>query len=112
MSLILARTRCTASSSPLEVLLHVVQVGGHDEVLRVGQVVLVGILLPACVVALVGDVALTTSRLKLSKVQPGLVVLETRGSRASVQAEHYLCSSLENILTYAGINHLKFQLTS
>ncbi|TNN83065.1 hypothetical protein EYF80_006672 [Liparis tanakae] len=50
-------------------------VGSHDEVLRVNETVLVGVLLPACVIALVGDVALASPRLKLPEVQPCLVVL-------------------------------------
>ena len=57
------------------VLLHVIQVGRHDEVLGVVQASLVGVLLPARVVALVRDVALAPASLKLSKVQPGLIVL-------------------------------------
>lgn len=50
----------------LGVLLHVFQVGSHDEVLRIGKASFVSVFLPACVVALVGDVALTSPRLKLS----------------------------------------------
>lgn len=42
---------------------------------RVNKTVLVRILLPARVVALVGDVALASPRLKLPQVQPRLVVL-------------------------------------
>lgn len=52
-----------------------VQVGGRDEVLGVVQASLVGVLLPASVVALVRDVALASPGLELSEVQPGLVVL-------------------------------------
>lgn len=61
---------------PLGVLLHVVQVGGHDEVFGVVQASLVSVLLPAGVVALVRDVALASPRLKLPEVQPGVVVLQ------------------------------------
>lgn len=69
-----------APSAPLGVLVHVVQVGRHDEVFGVNQAVLVGELLPASVVALVGDVALAPPRFELPEVQPGLIVLrwETR----------------------------------
>lgn len=63
---------------PLGVLLHVIQVGGHDEVFGVNQTVLVCVLLPACVVALVGDVALTSPRLELPEVQPCLIVLRLK----------------------------------
>lgn len=64
-----------APSAPLGVLVHVVQVGRHDEVFGVNQAVLVGELLPASVVALVGDVALAPPRFELPEVQPGLIVL-------------------------------------
>lgn len=62
---------------PLGVLVHVVQIGGHDEVFGVVQASLVSVLLPAGVIALVGDVALTSTGLELPEVQPGLVVLQT-----------------------------------
>lgn len=61
----------------LGVLLHVVQVGGHDEMFGVKQTVLVCVHLPPGVVALVGDVAFTAPRLELPEVQPGLVVLRS-----------------------------------
>lgn len=67
-------------SPPLGVLVHVVQVGRHDEVFGVNEAMLVGVLFPASVVALVGDVALAPPRFELPEVQPGLIVLrwETR----------------------------------
>lgn len=43
--------------------------------LGVNQTVLVCVLLPPSVVALVGDVAFASPRLKLPEVQPGLIVL-------------------------------------
>lgn len=67
--------RCCQSPVPLGVLFHVVEVGSHDEVLGVNETVLVCVLLPACVVALVGDVALAAPGLELPEVQPGLVIL-------------------------------------
>lgn len=67
----------------LGVLLHVVQIGGHDEMLGVNQTVLVCVLLPAGVVALVGDVALASPRLKLPEVQPGLIVLRRQTGECS-----------------------------
>lgn len=60
---------------PLGVLVHVVQIGRHDEVFGVVQASLVSMLLPAGVVALVGDVALASTGLELPEVEPGLVVL-------------------------------------
>lgn len=60
---------------PLGVLLHVIQVGGHDEMFGVNQTALIRVLLPARVVALVGDVALASPRLEVPEVQPRLVVL-------------------------------------
>lgn len=68
---------------PLGVLLHVVQVGGHDEVFGVEQASVVSVLLPASVVALVRDVALGPPRLELPEVQPGLVVLQEATAQAS-----------------------------
>lgn len=59
----------------LGILLHVVQIGGHDEMFRVNQTVLVCVLLPPSVIALMGDVAFASPRLKLPEVQPGLIVL-------------------------------------
>ena len=47
------------------------------------QASLVGVLLPAGVVALVGDVALSSPRLKLPEVQPGLVVLKDEENNKS-----------------------------
>ena len=78
---ILVLSSCAAVSPPplpLGVLFHVVQVGSHDEVFGVQEAVLVCVLLPACVVALVGDVAFASPRLKLPEVQPRLVVLRER----------------------------------
>lgn len=66
---------CSKSSEPLGVLFHVIQVWSHDEVFGVNETVLVSVLLPAGVVALVGDVTLTSSCLKLSEVQPCLIIL-------------------------------------
>lgn len=66
---------CSKSPAPLGVLFHVVQVGSHDKMFRVNKTVLVRVLLPARVVALVGDIALASPRLKLPQVQPRLVVL-------------------------------------
>lgn len=63
-------------SCPLGVLLHVIQIGWHDEVFWVVQASLVCVLLPAGVITLVGDVALTSTGLELPEVQPGLVVLQ------------------------------------
>lgn len=52
----------------------------------VKEAVLVCVLLPACVVALVGDVAFASPRLKLPEVQPCLIVLrETDMNRRLVQ---------------------------
>lgn len=59
------------------------QVGGHDEVFGVGQASVVSVLLPAGVVALVGDVALAPPSLELPEVQPGLVVLQEATVEAS-----------------------------
>lgn len=67
-------------SWPLGVLLHVIQIGWHDEVFGVVQASFVGVLLPAGVIALVGDVAFTSTGLELPEVQPGLVVLQTTKS--------------------------------
>ena len=55
---------CSKSPEPLGVFFHVVQVGSHDEVFGVEEAVLVWVLLPARVVALVGDVAFASPRLK------------------------------------------------
>jgi len=52
-------------------------------VFGVVEAALVRVLLPARVVALVGDVALAAARLELSEVQPRLVVLE-RQDRKSI----------------------------
>lgn len=52
---------------------------------RVNKTVLVRVLLPARVVALVGDVALASPRLKLPQVQPRLVVL-TKTEQKSCQS--------------------------
>lgn len=76
---------CSESPAPLGVLLHVVQVGSHDKMFRVNKTVLVRVLLPARVVALVGDVALASPCLKLPQVQPRLVVL-TKTEQKSCQS--------------------------
>jgi hypothetical protein len=66
------------SYRPLGVLLHIVQVGCHDEVFRVDQAVLVCMLLPTPIITLVSDVTLATPCFKLPEVQPCLVVLRER----------------------------------
>lgn len=66
------------ASWPLGALLHIVQVGRHDEVFWVDQAVLVCMLLPAHIITLVSDVTLATPCLKLPEVQPRLVVLRER----------------------------------
>lgn len=60
----------------LGILIHVVQVGGHDKVFGVMQASFISVFLPAGVIALMGDVALASPCLKLPEVQPGLVVLQ------------------------------------
>lgn len=60
---------------PLGVLVHVIEVWSHDEVLRMHQTVLVSVLFPACIVALVSNVAFASACLKLSQIEPRLVVL-------------------------------------
>lgn len=74
---------------PLGVLLHVVQVGRHDEVLGVVQAPLVGVFLPAGVVALMRDVALASARLELPEVQPGMIVLQR--TKTTLNIKHQLC---------------------
>lgn len=71
---------------PLGVLVHVIEIGGHDEVFGVVQASLVSVLLPAGVIALVGDVALTSTGLELPEVQPGLVVLQTTSVDLNIKA--------------------------
>lgn len=61
---------------PLGVLVHVIKVWRHDKVLRIRQVVLVGVLLPPRIITLMGDVALPPARLEFPEVQPCLIVLE------------------------------------
>lgn len=61
---------------PLGPLIHVIQIGCHDEVLWINQVMPHGMLLPAGVITLVGYVALPSPRFKFPEIQPRLVVLE------------------------------------
>lgn len=70
----------------LAVVAGVLVVGGggrEHQVGGVGQGVLLGKLLPAVVVALVGDVALAQLGLQLAQVQPRLVVLGERRKRTT-----------------------------
>ena len=89
---------------PLGVLLHVVQVGRHDEVFGVVQASLVGVLLPAGVVALVGDVALSSPRLKLPEVQPGLVVLKDEENKKKKAAVTLKPKNAENTFSQSSLS--------
>lgn len=58
--------------------------------LGVVQASLVSMLLPAGIVALVGDVALASTGLELPEVEPGLVVLR---EQVQTQSVHYFLTS-------------------
>lgn len=67
------------------VLFHVIWIRSHNKMLGVFKVVFIRMFLPACIIALMGNVTLSNACFKLSEVKPSLIILRRRRVHEAVQ---------------------------
>jgi len=67
------------------VLFHVIWIRSHNKMLGVFKVVFIRMFLPACIIALMGNVTLSNACFKLSEVKPSLIILRSRRVNEAVQ---------------------------